>query len=158
MEAEKPKSRQNLRFIKTMKRLLIIAMIAFTAMFVASCMQTKWIAPPYTSVDKIIKVEKGMSIEQANKTLGIEPYNVYNIQADGSSILIYHYRTKQRRMTVPKNLEKKEETIRGEERSQTEGQPWYNKDHHLVYVLFEDGKVKSLLTDQGRSDANTCCW
>lgn len=118
-----------------------------------SCKQAKWIAPPYTSVEKIIQVKKGMTIEQANKTLGIEPYNVYNLQADGSSILIYHYRTKVRRMTVPRNYVKKEQTVRGEERSQTEGVPWYNKEHNLLYVLFEDGKVKSLLTDQGRSDA-----
>jgi len=136
--------------MKTLKNLLAISIVL---LFVGGCVTTKWIAPPYTSVEKILKIKQGMSINDVNSTLGIEPYNVYNLQEDGSSVLVYHYRTVQRRMTVPNNPTQKVEVIRGEERSQTEGAPWYDLDHSLVYILFNNGRVESLMTDQGRSDA-----
>jgi hypothetical protein len=136
-----------------MKPLKIFIPIMSLILFLSGCTTTKWIAPPYTNVEKILNVEQGMNINEVNATLGIEPYNVYNLQEDGSSILVYHYRTMQRRMNVPNNPETKVEVIRGEERSQTEGAPWYDLDHSLVYILFRDGRVESLMTDQGRSDA-----
>ncbi|NJO88794.1 MAG: hypothetical protein HC831_07425, partial [Chloroflexia bacterium] len=117
-----------------------------------SCTVNEWVVPPYTNVQKILNVKKGMTLQQANAALGIEPYNIYNIQEDGGTILTYHYRTKQRKMTLPTDITKREKVQRGEERSQTEGEPWYDMDHQLLYVLFQEGKVKSLITDQGRAD------
>lgn len=136
-----------------MKKTTIYILIAFTGLIFTSCTTAKWVAPPFTNVGKIIQVKKGMSMEQTNKTLGIEPYNMYNIQETASSVLVYHYRTQQRRMGLSLDSDKSELMKYGQETSQTNGQPYYNEDFNLVYVLFKDNKVVSLITDQGRSDS-----
>ena len=133
-----------------MKKSVIVIVLLTSMMY--SCVVSEKVMPPYTNVQKILNVKKGMTLKQTNSTLGIEPYDIYNIQEDGGSILVYHYRTKQRKMTLPEDFKKREKILRGEERSQTEGVSWYDTDHKLVYVLFQDEKVKSLITDQGRAD------
>ncbi|MFH0892838.1 MAG: hypothetical protein V2A54_00245 [Bacteroidota bacterium] len=133
-----------------MKKVLIFSAAALAMLFITSC--GKWIAPPYTNVSKIITVKNGMGIEQVNAALGIEPYDVYHIQEDGSSVLVYNYRLKDRRMTVPIFYNAKERAIRGDESSQTQGNVWYGSAARL-YVLLKDGKVKSMVTDAGREDA-----
>ncbi len=120
----------------------------------ASCLTpSHWIAPQFTNVEKIISVEPGMDINELNTTLGVIPFDIYNIQDDGTSVLKYYYRTKSRKMEVPQDALKKDAVIYGEERSQTDGDTWYNREYYVLYVILEDGKVKSLITDQGRRDA-----
>lgn len=119
-----------------------------------SCVTPKWVAPPFTDVGKIINVKQGMTIQQTNKMLGIEPYDMYNIQETGSTILIYHYRAKQRIADLTADFDGNKKTaIYSNEEYQTKGKPYYNNEYSLVYILFEDDKVVSLMTDQGRSDA-----
>ena len=65
-----------------------------------------------------------MSISDVNKTLGIEPWDIYTLMEDGISVLIYNYRIKNRRMTIegyPEDLEK----IKHKEEAQTKGETWY---------------------------------
>lgn len=133
-----------------MKKFRIIFWFVLFLTITTSC--SKWIAPPYTSVDKIIKVKAGMTIEQANATLGIDPYDVYMIQEDGSSIYLYNYRRKDRRMSVPPFARARERAIKGEESSQTNGTLWYGETS-ILYVQAKDGKIKSMITDAGRQDA-----
>jgi hypothetical protein len=130
--------------MRTVRICLLLAAIVAT-----SC--SRWIAPPYTSVDKIIKVKAGMTIEQVNSALGIDPYDIYQIQEDGSSIYLYYYRTKDRRMTVPPFAGARERAIRGDEQAQTAGSTWYG-EQNLLYVLFKANKLKSLVSDKGRKD------
>lgn len=107
---------------------------------------TYYIAPPYTSVNELIKVRKGMTMSKVNEVLGIQPYDIYTIQDDGSTILVYNYRLKDRKMSVSDLNTSKTE------RGQKEGVDWYG-DPSRVYILFEDDKVASLISDHGREDA-----
>jgi len=120
--------------------------------FLFSSCKSYWVAPAFTSVDKLVSVRPGMNVNEVNKTLGIEPYNVYNMQEDGNSIVLYNYRTKSRKVIVSQDPKLRENYIRGEESSQTEGTTWYNPEWQVAYVIFNNGKVKSILTDQGRAD------
>jgi len=112
----------------------------------ASC--TSFIAPAYTSVDELIKVRKGMSMEKVNGVLGIEPFDIYSIQDDGGTVLVYNYRLKDRRVKVSGNVLEFAKT----EAAQKSGQAWYGEPSR-AYILFEDDKMTGLITDNGRADA-----
>lgn len=127
------------------KKLHIIISVGLVFVL-SSC--SYWIAPSYTNVEKITKIKPGMTIDQVNSTLGISPYNIYHIQDDGGSILTYTYRIKNRRMIVPARMKKQME-VRASEEAQTTGAPWYDGEEHIIYVLFKDQKVKSLISDEG---------
>lgn len=117
-------------------------------LFLCSCSTTKWVAPPYTSVNEMSKLKKGMSIEQVNSVLGIPPYDLYTIQEDGSTILLYNYRLKDRRASMSAD----DFTFQHKEEAQKAGEPWYG-EASIVFVLFKDGKLSSLITNSGRDDA-----
>lgn len=119
---------------------------SFVILFLASC--TYHIAPPYTSVSELIKVRKGMTLNKVNEVLGIQPYDIYTIQDDGSTVLVYNYRIKDRKMSISGDPAKATKTERG----QKEGIDWYGEASR-VYILFEDDKVASLISDHGREDA-----
>lgn len=131
-----------------MKKLLILTIVVA---YFSSCAKY-WTAPYFTSVDKMVLLKKGMEMDKVNATLGIEPYDLYVIQEEGVSVAMYYYRTKKRKMTLSGNITKAEEQKYGTEDGQTAGKDWYDKDEKKVFVLFEDGKMLSLLTDKGRAD------
>ena len=112
----------------------------------SSC--TYFIAPAYTSVDELSKVRKGMTMSKVNEVLGIQPFDIYTVQDDGGTILVYNYRIKDRRAKVHGNLTEYTKT----EASQKEGIPWYGEPSR-AYLLFKDDKMASLITDNGRQDA-----
>jgi hypothetical protein len=128
-----------------MKKLLFIATILVVF---ASC--NKWVAPPFTNVSELAKVRKGMTMTKVNEVLGIQPYDIYTVQDDGGTVLVYNYRVKERRMNIGArwNFNQRTKTERG----QKEGIDWYGEASR-VYILFEDDKVASLITDHGREDA-----
>lgn len=133
------------------KRTTLFAAALFALISFQSCTTYKsyWVAPEFTNVSKISQLRAGMSTDEINKTLGTQPYDIYHIQQDGSSVIVYNYRIKERRMTVPTDPVQRERTIRNDEKSQTEGEPWYQEDHNRVFVLMKDNKMKSLITDNG---------
>jgi hypothetical protein len=126
-----------------MKKILIISLIAIVY---SSC--TYFIAPPYTNVSELIKVRKGMTMNKVNEVLGINPYDIYTVQDDGGTILVYNYRIKERKMAVNGNFAK----ITKSERGQKEGIEFYGEPSR-VYILFEEDKVAAMITDHGREDA-----
>ncbi|MEA3445576.1 MAG: hypothetical protein U9R19_12720 [Bacteroidota bacterium] len=132
----------------------ILKVFLFTLIvFFSSCLTPGyWIVPQFTNVEKIVSITPGMDISEVNAALGIVPFDLYNLQDDGTSVLMYYYRTKSRKMEVPQDAEKRKTVTLGEERSQTEGDTWYSREHYILYVIMENGKVKSMLTDQGRKD------
>lgn len=130
-----------------MRKLLAKGLIVLSAAFLASC-SAYFVAPPYTSVDKIISLKAGMTIQQANAVLGITPYDVFHIQDEGSSIVTYKYRIADRRQKMT-GSQKKIEADKHREISQTGGEVWYQKEDHTLFMLMRDGKIRSLLTDNG---------
>lgn len=105
---------------------------------------SRWIAPPYTNVDKLSQVKTGMTLNQVNNILDIEPYDVY-FKGDNNFIIIYNYRVKDRIMTVSGDFNN---TIHSES-SQSNGQEWYG-ERYFCYIYFKDNQVKSIVTDCGK--------
>jgi len=110
-------------------------------LFMGSC--SKWIAPPYTSVDKMLGIEKGMTMDQVDAGLGIKPYNIIH-RNDSTAIFEYHYRLKDRDLNNITNFNK----FIHLEPSQTGGNDWFDKPSKF-YVLYKDNKFSTLLTENG---------
>lgn len=124
----------------------LLYLCCIVSISLASC--SRWIAPPYTSVSEISNVKKGMTREQVNQTLGIEAYDIYTMQEDGTTILMYNYRLKERSMKLSGDLGMATKT----QASQKAGTEIYGSPS-LLFVLFQDDKVSSLITSRGREDA-----
>jgi len=122
----------------TNNMLLIIVMLS-----TISC--SRWIAPPYTNVDKLSNIQIGATLQQVNNELGIEPYDVY-YKGKEDFIVIYNYRVKDRIMKVSNDYEN---TIHSDI-SQTNGSEWYG-EKYFCYIYFKDKKVKSIITDLGKT-------
>lgn len=120
--------------------LLLIPLLA------GSC--SKWIAAPYTSVDRMLSLEKGMSRAEVDTTLGIPPYNLLH-RNDSTLILEYHYRLKEREV---KGISVRS-SFTHEEGSQTVGDPVYTRASRL-YLLFDDRGYVSLTTERGLENAD----
>jgi len=109
---------------------------------------SKWVAPPYTSVDNMLRLEQNMNQQRINSTLGITPYNVLH-RNEETAILEYHYRLKDREMN---NISNFDEFVH-EEVSQTGGQPWYDKPSKF-YLLLENNRLSSLITENGLENSD----
>jgi hypothetical protein len=89
-------------------------------------------------------VQTGMTIQNVNTTLGIEPYDVY-FYSDNNFIVIYNYRVKDRLMKVKGDYNN---SIHSDS-SQVNGEDWYG-DKYFCYIYFKDNIVKSIVTDKGK--------
>lgn len=127
-----------------MKKILLLSFLA--SLLLNSC--TYWIVPQYTSVEKITKIQPGMTMDQVKATLGIPPYEVYHVQSDGSSVLVYNYRQLDRKMVLPSNA-KKAADLKATEAAQTNGSAHFKDKAQKIYVLFDKMKVKSMITTEG---------
>ena len=67
--------------------------VAFILLFLTSCIVQ---SPKYTTLEKVMSLQLGMSKGQVEEILGIQPYNLkaYN---DTSNVFIYVYRVTDRR-------------------------------------------------------------
>lgn len=107
-----------------------------------------WVAPSYTSVDKMLRVEKGMTPEQVDETLGVKPYNMLH-RNDSTALFEYHYRIKDRDIN---NISDPNEFMHTEE-SQKVGEPWYTNPSKF-YVLFEQDRFATLITETGLKNSD----
>jgi outer membrane protein assembly factor BamE (lipoprotein component of BamABCDE complex) len=57
-------------------------------------------APRYSTIEKVLTLELGMTREQVKERLGIPPYDLRALSEAGEPVLIYIYRTTDRR-TLP---------------------------------------------------------
>ncbi len=133
-----------------MKKFLMLGLLPF---LLDSCTVMKGVAPPYTNMDKICMINMGMTLSEVNGVLGIEPYNVLHSQKDGTAIYLYNYRIKDRRVILPESEIKRKELVRSE-KFQTGGETWYQISPNSLYVVFKNGGVVGLYTDQGLDESN----
>ena len=131
--------------------------ILFLVIFLSSsCSQSKFIvAPPFTDVEKISKIELGQSKEQVNDILGISPYDVLYLNG-GNQVCFYNYRLLDRRLTIDNsknNIENGPGTTLSSQQGQTSGVPFYS-EWKRIYVNFKNGIVEHYTTDAGLEDAN----
>lgn len=106
-----------------------------------SCVISKYVAPPFTDLDKILELRPGQTTKEVTETLKIKPYDVIYSHDKGKMLLIYNYRVKDRRMVLPM---KTAGQVIFTEKAQREGDVWYNKNYRELYVLFQENKVKGI--------------
>ena len=117
---------------KSMKK--VILYFTFIALL-TSCSQI--IVPYHTTVDKITIVKPGMSKQNVIATLGIEPYEIYHGVEDGCEIHHFKYKHKEKYFGTLNSFGK----IKGSDRY---------VDPSNLYVYYRDGKMESLITDNGK--------
>jgi hypothetical protein len=133
------------------KKFISSVLIAMVLLF-SSC--AKRIAPPYSTVEKVVKVTPGMSASDVSSTLGIPPFDVYHMAGDGSTVLVYYYKLKERKNTgcgLPERMGL-DDPYYSKEENLAIGSSYYVKESKL-YVLLVNGKVSSLVTEAGREDS-----
>ena len=135
-----------------MKKNAVLALCAVLAVITSGCM--KRLAPPYSTVEKIVRITPGMTAAEVSSTLGIPPYDVYHMSGDGSSVMSYWYKLKERKNTGCGTFEKMglADPFYSKEENLAVGASYYTTEHRL-YVLYNNGKVSSLVTDAGRNDS-----
>ncbi len=123
-------------------------LICFALMWLMiSC--NRYIAPVFTDVDRISQLKPGMKLRQVVDLLGIEPYDIYHMQGDGSMLLSFNYRTKLRRMKIPTLNQDEFNRQTTNDESQTAGEIFYDKDYKVLYVIIRDGELSSYTTTNG---------
>jgi hypothetical protein len=129
--------------VRALKNILL-ALLA-SALF--SC--SYYIAPPFTSVDKITNLKPGMTISQVNQTLGNNPYNILYGDQAGEQIITYRYRRANRRQKLPSGATEAAEFVHRPV-SQIDGEKWYDNDGVAeIKVRFREGKMVSLISNEG---------
>jgi len=110
-----------------------------------SCAISKYVAPPFTDVDKILELKHGQSAKAVAEVLKIKPYDIVYAHDKGKVLLIYNYRVKDRRMVLPTKTAG--QVIHSEE-AQRQGDLWYNKNYRELYLLFEDDKLGGIFGEE----------
>lgn len=124
----------------------LIYLFALSAILVSCRSQ---VAPPYTRVENIVRINPGMTASEVSSILGIPPFDLYNMAGDGSTIHQYYYKVKERKN---KGCSLFMNDFYSKEQNLTVGNSFYSKEQAL-FVLYQNGKVASLVTSSGRDDA-----
>jgi hypothetical protein len=129
--------------------------IGGVSLIMFSCAQSKFVvAPPFTDVEKITKLEVGQSKEKVNEVLGITPYDILYLN-DGNVVYFFNYRLLDRKIGVDnsrENIEKNAKTLSSKE-SQTKGDSFYSHWKRL-YICFKNNTLTNFISDTGLEDAN----
>lgn len=101
-------------------------------------------APKFTTIDKILKLNEGMSYQETTSTLGCEPYDIYSLNdKDNKTVYIWHYK-KIKRNELQETLKRRDGATSGTEVICLE---------EIAYLTFDNKKLISLVTDAGKGSA-----
>ena len=109
--------------------------LLITILIFSSC--SNIIIPYYTTVDKITKVNPGMTKQEVVATLEISPYEVFHGIEEGCEIHQFKYKHKEIQHGTLNSYSK----IKGDDRF---------VDPSNLYVYYRDGRMESLVTDDGK--------
>ena len=136
-----------------MKKILSFSiMVLMASVMFSNCATSKQTNQNYkqyakfTSSDRLCQIRPGDTYETVVTTLGSEPYNVLSKQADGFDIYVYKYKIVERRCH-PESINQ-----RGAE---SQGVEVYSGREEKVYLIFENNKLKSMITDEGMRSGNS---
>jgi hypothetical protein len=135
-----------------MKQKIKISLLVVVLSALCSC--SRYLAPPFTNVSKIMQIKSGMKVKQVSDILGIEPYDIFYTQETGAQIMSYNYRLAKRIMYNYNTLNYMEVARRtSDENSQTTGDLYYDKDYKTLYAMFNQaGELTSYITTSGEID------
>lgn len=132
-----------------MKKLLFLAA---TVGFMASC--SVYVSPPFTDVEKISQLKKGMPSNKVSAVLGISPYDIFYMDEADGYVVSYNYRLRNKRLKIETlNRDEFERKTRNDD-SQTSGDNWYDKKYRTLYCLIKEGNLVSYLTSSGEQKAD----
>ena len=114
-----------------MRTLLFLMIIVFSGCIVKG--------PKYSHVEKVMKLNNGMTMDEVNITLGLKPYDLKSIDSVGNKVLLYKYRLTDRR-TVPLFLK------------DTNGKEISSKFVDLYCTFSADNKLTKLITTASDSE------
>lgn len=137
-------------------KLLLFSTVILLSM---SCSRRTFVvAPPFTDVKKILSLQNGMSMDDVNKNLGIDAYDVLFLSG-GGSVCYYNYRLKDRKININNSIdphdlsaESKDKNL-SSDKGQTYGTPFFSEWKKL-YCTFKDGKLTDFVSITGVEDAN----
>ena len=126
----------------------------------SSCLSSKFmVSPPFTSTEEIASLTPGMSMDDVNKALGINPYEFLST-IDGHMWLSYNYRVKNLITPITsfsqglENAGENKKPINVDDiESRNSGEVQYG-DWGVLYVQFEGGVYKSSISDFGVEKSN----
>jgi hypothetical protein len=118
-----------------MKISTFFTFLLLTLLSLTSCSVNRFIAPPFTDLDRILKLKSGLKEGDVSATLGIKPYDIIHSFKTGSKILIYNYRVKDRSMPLAARSAR---IATHSEESQRGGEEWYNTNYKELYLLFKN--------------------
>jgi hypothetical protein len=133
------------------KSLRLISFLAFLCFF-TSCKLSKYTAPHFTDLDKILALKPGLSLNEVNDVLKIKPYDIVYSHDKSKMLLIYNYRVKDRRMGLPTSTA---DQVMHSEDAQRQGEIWYNANYRELFILFEGEKLKSIYGEEVLSSAKS---
>lgn len=131
--------------MKWQKNLLFSCFLCFSWLINAQIFVDNTL-PYYTDPTKISSIRVGDSFDALTAKLGIQPYDVYHINGEGSTLISYKYRLKLRKVETENNDELHTAA------SQTTGTVSYHEEK-TVFILMVDQKVSSVLTSSGVADS-----
>ena len=124
----------------------------------------------FTSSGRLYQLRIGDSYETVVSTLGCDPYNLLSKQADGYDIYVFKYKIVERKSDTD-DIDQHEsenagsEAYKGKEEfdaddtnqreSEKTGSDIYRGKEENVFLVFQNNKLYSVITDEGRKDAPT---
>lgn len=128
--------------MKTIKMNRLLAFLIL-AVGLTSC---RVYVPEYTTIEEMYKLEKGMSKDQVNATLGIKPHEFYSTFSEGRTAMVYKYKKEYQQV--------KRDSVY-ETESLSKGGLEYFKNVGNLYVLFDSSsdEMDYFITSSGRKKA-----
>jgi hypothetical protein len=137
--------------IKTMKNTTIFIFWSCAIFTLFSCGVKRFIAPPFTDLDRILKLRSGQNVEAVNNTLGIKPHDIVHCYKTGSKILIFNYRLKDRNMVLASRSAN--QVVHSAE-AQKDGENWYNLNYKELFLLFRDDTLSGIYGERMFSEGS----
>jgi hypothetical protein len=138
----------------------ITPVLFLTALLATSCTSNKlMVSPPFTTSTAISSLSPGMSQQEVESKLGISAYEVLS-SVDGDMWVSYNYRVTTYMMPITNYAEglavagpESQPTSVDDPSARNQGVLQYG-DWGMLYVLYENGKFSSAVTQAGESKSN----
>lgn len=124
--------------MKKIKNILLL-----TGVFVVSISSAQKIQKEhFTTIDKLFYVELGMTSNEVQSTLGVEPFDFYQNLSDGEMIVEYRY--------LHKKLE-----IKSKDNNyvKSKGEDYYTDPSSIYCTYDKEGKLIAYYTDAGKNNS-----
>ena len=125
-----------------MKRILLFLFMIAIAISFSVCFSVAY--PKFTSSERLCNLKTGQKYDKVVTELGCQPYDLLSKQDDGFDIYMYKYKVLVRKINA-----KKVNNVGRE----TDGKEVYTGRVETAFLIFNKGKLETVVTANGRTDA-----